>query len=83
MSNPLIVRHDDYKAMEQWPLELRALFDPHADRLLAEKVWREKARQAPAGQVVCPHPEDYREGINCALCNDSGFISADQASLSF
>jgi hypothetical protein len=33
--NILLVTEGDLKAIEHWPIELRALFDPRADRELA------------------------------------------------
>lgn len=83
MGNPLIVKRGDLESIQHWPIELRALFDPQADRELATKIQEEKRRRAPAGMSVCPHPEDYREGMNCALCNDSGFIPAEEEPILF
>lgn len=40
--NILIVTEDGLKAIERWPLELRAIFDPKADQELAERIEREK-----------------------------------------
>lgn len=39
--NILFVSERDREAISTWPIELRALFDPQADRELAEKISRE------------------------------------------
>ena len=41
--NILIVTKEDLKAIERWPIELRALFDPKADRELAERIEQGRA----------------------------------------
>jgi hypothetical protein len=41
--NILIVTKGDLKAIESLPIELRALFDPKADRELAERIEQERA----------------------------------------
>jgi hypothetical protein len=46
--NILIVTKGDLKAIEGWPLELRALFDPKADREFAERIERERAEAKSA-----------------------------------
>lgn len=46
--NILIVTEDGLKAIERWPLELRALFDPKADREFAERIERERAEAKSA-----------------------------------
>ena len=42
LRNPLIVRSGDLELIKHWPIELRALFDPRADRELAERIEAEK-----------------------------------------
>jgi hypothetical protein len=41
-NNALYVSEEGKRAMAGWPLEIRAIFDPKADRELAEKIAREK-----------------------------------------
>jgi hypothetical protein len=38
----LYVTEESKRAMAGWPIEIRAIFDPKADRELAEKIAREK-----------------------------------------
>lgn len=42
----LFLSEDDLKLMQGWPLEIRALFDPAADRELAQRIAQEKHQQA-------------------------------------
>lgn len=53
--NILIVTEDGLKAIERWPLELRAIFDPKADQELAERIERERdERKGEANEEETP-----------------------------
>ena len=47
----LFVSEEDLRLMQGWPLEIRALFDPAADRELAQRIeaereaWRNRPRE--------------------------------------
>ncbi len=45
--NPLLVSEEDIRLLQAWPLELRAIFDPAADRELARRI-EEDHRRPPA-----------------------------------
>lgn len=43
---------------------------------------RDLDHNSHAGYVVgqsCPHPVDYREGLNCSLCGDTGTVQGRSA----
>jgi hypothetical protein len=52
--NILIVTEGDLKAIEGWPAELRALFDPKADREQGVRIERERAaaKTAPTDEEL-------------------------------
>ncbi len=38
-----------------------------------EEAWRLALREASQDDSIpCAHPEEWREGVNCALCHDTG-----------
>lgn len=42
VNTALYVTEESKRAMAGWPIEIRAIFDPKADRELAEKIAKEK-----------------------------------------
>ena len=42
----LFVSEQDLKLIREWPSEIKAIFDPVADRELAQRIAQEKQRQA-------------------------------------
>jgi hypothetical protein len=46
VNNVLYVTEESKRAMAGWPIEIRAIFDPKADRKLAEKIAREKKERS-------------------------------------
>ncbi len=55
VNDALYVSEESKRAMAGWPIELRAIFDPKADRELAEKIAREKkARSSEPSDADLP-----------------------------
>lgn len=52
MNTAIFVTPDELKAMRRWPVELQALFNPAADRKLAEQIAAERAASRAGNGAV-------------------------------
>jgi hypothetical protein len=50
----LFVSDESLEAMNEWPIEIREIFDPEADRELAERIKAETKRPTPTDDDDLP-----------------------------